>query len=52
MAVLLKYATSLWWAAGNGILSQLKYIEAPNHDTCQKYISQVVDVIKAQGYAV
>ena len=27
-------------------------VEAPDHDTCQKYVSQVVDVIKAQGYAV
>ena len=27
-------------------------VEAPNHDTCQRYVSQVVDVIKAQGYAV
>ena len=25
-------------------------VEAPDHDTCQKYVSQVVDVIKAQGY--
>ena len=27
-------------------------VEAPDHDTCQKYVSQVVDVIKAQGYSV
>ena len=27
-------------------------VEAPEHDTCQKYVSQVVDVIKAQGYSV
>ena len=27
-------------------------VEAPDHDTCQRYVSQVVDVIKAQGYAV
>ena len=27
-------------------------VEAPDHDTCQKYVSQVVDVIKGQGYAV
>ena len=27
-------------------------VEAPDHDTCQKYVSQVVDVIKAQGYNV
>ena len=26
-------------------------VEAPDHDTCQKYVSQVVDVIKAQGYS-
>ena len=52
MAVLLKCATSPWWAACNGILSRLKYMEAPDHDTCQKYVSQVVDVIKAQGYSV
>ena len=26
-------------------------VEAPDHDTCQKYVSQVVDVIKAQAYA-
>ena len=27
-------------------------VEAPDHDTCQKYVSQVVEVIKNQGYAV
>ena len=27
-------------------------VEAPDHDTCQRYVSQVMDVIKAQGYAV
>ena len=27
-------------------------VEAPDHDTCQKYVSQVVEVIKAQGYSV
>ena len=27
-------------------------VEAPDHDTCQKYVSQVVEVIKAKGYAV
>ena len=27
-------------------------VEAPDHNTCQRYVSQVVDVIKAQGYAV
>ena len=27
-------------------------VEAPDHDTCQKYVSQVVEVIKAQGYGV
>ena len=25
-------------------------VEAPDHDTCQKYVSQVVEAIKAQGY--
>ena len=25
-------------------------VEAPDHDTCQKYVSQVVEVIKNQGY--
>ena len=27
-------------------------VEAPDHDTCQKYVSQVVEVIEAQGYGV
>ncbi|MFR5902974.1 MAG: phosphoglucosamine mutase, partial [Neglectibacter timonensis] len=27
-------------------------VEAPDHDTCQKYASQVVEVIKSKGYAV
>ena len=27
-------------------------VEAPAHDTCQKYVSQVVEVIKSKGYAV
>ena len=27
-------------------------VEAPDHDTCQKYVSQVVEVIKSRGYAV
>ena len=27
-------------------------VEAPDHDTCQKYVSQVVEAIKAQGYGV
>ena len=27
-------------------------VEAPDHDTCQKYVSQVVKVIKNKGYAV
>ena len=27
-------------------------VKAPNHDTCQKYVAQVVDVIKDKGYAV
>ena len=27
-------------------------VEAPEHDTCQKYVSQVVEVIKSKGYAV
>ena len=27
-------------------------VEAPDHDTCQKYVSQVVEVIKGKGYAV
>ena len=25
-------------------------VETPDHDTCQKYVSQVVEVIKNQGY--
>lgn len=27
-------------------------VEAPDHDICQKYVSQVVEVIKNKGYAV
>ena len=27
-------------------------VEAPDHDTCQKYVSQVVEVIKDKGYVV
>ena len=27
-------------------------VEASDHDTCQKYVSQVVEVIKSRGYAV
>ena len=27
-------------------------VEAPDHDTCQKYVSQVVEVIKNKGYVV
>ena len=27
-------------------------VEAPDHDTCQKSVSQVVEVIKSKGYAV
>ena len=27
-------------------------VEAPAHDTCQKYVSQVVETIKSRGYAV
>ena len=27
-------------------------VEAPEHETCQKYVQQVVDVIKAKGYAI
>ena len=27
-------------------------VEAPDHDTCQKYVSQVVDTIKSRGYGV
>lgn len=27
-------------------------VEAPDHDTCQKYVSQVVEVIKNKDYAV
>ena len=25
-------------------------VEAPDHDTCQKYVSQVVETIKSRGY--
>lgn len=27
-------------------------VEAPDHDTCQKYVSQVVEAIKSRGYTV
>jgi len=27
-------------------------VEAPDHVTCQKYVSQVVEAIKGKGYAV
>jgi phosphoglucosamine mutase len=27
-------------------------VEAPDPDTCQKYVSQVVEVIKSKGYVV
>ena len=27
-------------------------VEAPDHDTCQKYVSQVVETIKSSGYGV
>ena len=27
-------------------------VEAPDHDTCQKYVSQVVEIIKSRGYGV
>ena len=27
-------------------------VEAPEHETCEKYVAQVVDVIKAKGYAL
>ena len=27
-------------------------VEAPDHDTCQKYVSQVVETIKSKGYGV
>ena len=27
-------------------------VEAPDHGTCQKYVTQVVEVIKNKGYAV
>ena len=27
-------------------------VEAPDHDTCQKYVSQVVETIKSRGYIV
>lgn len=27
-------------------------VEAPDHDTCQKYVSQVVEAIKSRGYGV
>ena len=27
-------------------------VEAPEQDTCQKFVDEVVDVIKAKGYAV
>ena len=27
-------------------------VEAPDHDTCQKYVTQVVETIKSWGYTV
>lgn len=27
-------------------------VEAPDHDTCQKYVDKVVETIKSQGYGV
>ena len=27
-------------------------VEVPDHDTCQKYVSQVVETIKSRGYGV
>lgn len=27
-------------------------VEAPNHDTCQKYVDEVVNVICRKGYKV
>ena len=27
-------------------------VEAPDHNTCQKYVSQVVETIKSRGYGV
>ena len=27
-------------------------VEAPDHDTCQKYVSKVVETIKSRGYGV
>ena len=27
-------------------------VEAPDHDTCQKYVSQVVETIKSRGYSI
>ena len=27
-------------------------VEDPDHDTCQKYVSQVVEIIKNKGYCV
>ena len=27
-------------------------VEAPDHDTCQKYVSQVVETIKSRGNGV
>ena len=27
-------------------------VEAPDHDTCQKYVSQVVETTKSRGYGV
>ena len=27
-------------------------VEAPDHDTCQKYVSEVVDVIRDRGWAL
>lgn len=27
-------------------------VEAPDHDTCQKYVSEVVNVIRDRGYSL
>ena len=27
-------------------------VEAPDHDTCQKYVDEVVETIKSRGYGV
>ena len=35
-----------------GRILVLVMVEAPDHDTCQKYVSQVVETIKSRGYGV